>query len=154
MTTKRSRMPSSSRWRALSLVLIGILAGTLLLGTASAHLTTFEHVKKKHFYTKKIADNRFVKRMWAVVDTDGHLVRGRGASGALRTGEGVYLVTFNSDVDGCSYDVTPWAGNGGTSPRITAATTGGIVGTDQVRVGTLDPDGVFLDGGFSLAVTC
>ncbi len=79
MTDKESTRVVSSRWRSISLLLIGLLAGSLLVETASAHLTTFRHVKQSHFYTKRVANKRFVKaneRPWAVVAADGSLVEG------------------------------------------------------------------------------
>lgn len=37
-----------------------MLAGAILITPASAHITTFNHLKAKHIYTKKVADERFV----------------------------------------------------------------------------------------------
>jgi hypothetical protein len=45
---------------ALSLVLAGVLMGSIMLTPVGAHFTTFNHLKNKHFYTKKAADSRFV----------------------------------------------------------------------------------------------
>jgi hypothetical protein len=46
--------------RAGALVLIGALAGSVMLTPVGAHITTFNHLKNKHFYTKKAANARFV----------------------------------------------------------------------------------------------
>lgn len=58
-------MMEKGRWalrlgRAGALVLIGALAGSVMLTPVSAHFTTFNHLKNKHFFTKKAADSRFV----------------------------------------------------------------------------------------------
>jgi hypothetical protein len=46
--------------RAAVLVGTGALVGSVLLTPVGAHFTTFNHLKNKHFYTKKAADSRFV----------------------------------------------------------------------------------------------
>lgn len=54
------RRKTVGRWVAV--VLVGMLAGSVMLTPAGAHLNnplTFNHLKK-HFYTKKAADNRFI----------------------------------------------------------------------------------------------
>jgi hypothetical protein len=43
-----------------ALVLAGVLMGSVMLTPVGAHITTFNHLKTKHFYTKKAADARFV----------------------------------------------------------------------------------------------
>lgn len=43
-----------------ALVLAGVLMGSVMLTPVGAHITTFNHLKAKHFYTKKAADARFV----------------------------------------------------------------------------------------------
>ncbi len=45
----------SARWRALSLILIGLVAGTLLLTPAGAHIGTPSHLWKKHLKAKVTA---------------------------------------------------------------------------------------------------
>lgn len=46
--------------RAAVLVATGALVGSVMLTPVGAHFTTFNHLKNKHFYTKKAADSRFV----------------------------------------------------------------------------------------------
>jgi hypothetical protein len=43
-----------------ALVLAGVLMGSVMVTPVGAHFTTFNHLKNKHFYTKKAADTRFV----------------------------------------------------------------------------------------------
>lgn len=64
MAGRRTPNAVSSRWRALSLLLVGLLAGTLLLPPVSAHISgSVTHTKnhmKKFFWLKKAANKRFV----------------------------------------------------------------------------------------------
>lgn len=46
--------------RAAVLVATGALVGSVMLTPVGAHITTFNHLKTKHFYTKKAADARFI----------------------------------------------------------------------------------------------
>ena len=49
-------------------------------------------------------------QLWAVVKKDGTLVRGHGLAPSnpptRKEATGIYRVTFNRDVDGCSYQAT------------------------------------------------
>lgn len=58
MADKKVPRVVSTKWRALALLLVGLLAGSLLLGTASAHIGSFQHLKT-HFYTKAKANKLF-----------------------------------------------------------------------------------------------
>jgi hypothetical protein len=44
----------------VAVLLAGMLAGSVMLTPVGAHITTFKHLKTKHFYTKKAADSRFI----------------------------------------------------------------------------------------------
>lgn len=44
----------------LAVLLTGMLAGSVMLTPVGAHISTFNHLKAKHFYTKKAADARFI----------------------------------------------------------------------------------------------
>jgi hypothetical protein len=60
----------SSRFRAVSLLTAGMLAGTILVSPVGAHVTSgVKHLINKHlkkvFYTKKIADNRYLAKTLA-----------------------------------------------------------------------------------------
>ena len=59
---------------AVALVLAGVLMGSIMLTPVGAHITTFKHLKTKHFFTKKAANARFIDTAEAgetkvVVDT-------------------------------------------------------------------------------------
>jgi hypothetical protein len=49
------------------------------------------------------AMTRQLTTLWAVVDADGNLVRGKGAVKSERLGTGFYRVTFNRNVRACAY---------------------------------------------------
>jgi hypothetical protein len=42
-------------------MLAGMFVGLMMLTPAGAHISTFAHLKAKHFYTKKAADSRFIE---------------------------------------------------------------------------------------------
>lgn len=50
------------RWvaRSVAVLVVGMMAGSVMLTPVGAHITTFNHLKTKHFFTKKAADARFV----------------------------------------------------------------------------------------------
>lgn len=133
-------------------VLMGVLAAPSQ--SAVAHDGDFNHYKTKHFFTKKAANDRFVIQRYAVVDSAGNLVRGERVASATRNGEGSYKVTFKKDVADCAFSVTPLAENGAIPIRFAVASTGALWGDKSVGVGILKSDGSFLDGGFSIVMTC
>lgn len=149
-------MPSSNRVkRLLPTLLIAVMAAVALapVPIASAHDGDFKHLKS-HFYTKATANQRFTPRMFAVVGADGTLVRHYKAAASTRSGPGTYWVTFKRDISTCAYAVTPIAENGATPIRFASIGRGGFIPDDQVVVAVFGSDGSFLDGGFSLVVTC
>jgi hypothetical protein len=85
--------------------------------------------------------------VWAVVDVDGDLVRGKGATTAFNQNTGTYFVLFARDVSTCAY---------------TATTSGGFAGDTSVDTG-LSPRDVIVstangatlqDLAFHLIVAC
>jgi hypothetical protein len=50
------------RWvaRSVAVLVAGMLAGSVMLTPVGAHITTFNHLKTKHFFTKKAANARFI----------------------------------------------------------------------------------------------
>jgi hypothetical protein len=57
MRDERERV-QIGRW--IATLLAGMLAGSVILTPVGAHITSFNHLKTKHFYSKKAADDRFV----------------------------------------------------------------------------------------------
>jgi len=85
------------------------------------------------------------KVTFAVVRADGVLIRGKGATGAERTGTGSYEVTFDRPVGPCAWVATP------IDP--------GLVTTVDSPAGTVLVDTLALGGNpadltFSLQVAC
>jgi hypothetical protein len=95
--------------------------------------------------------------LWAVVNNDGLLVRGRGQAAGDpvgRTNTGIYHVIFNRDVRGCAYLAT--LGNPGTGgpPAGEVSVASHPANVNAVRVRTANPNGAVADRPFQLAVTC
>jgi hypothetical protein len=95
--------------------------------------------------------------LWAVVNSDGILVRGKGQGGgdpASRTGVGIYDAVFNRDVRGCSYQATLGGVGTGGPPRGQVSVTSHPTNPNGVRVRTDDDAGTPADKSFHLAVLC
>lgn len=96
------------------------------------------------------------KTLFAVVNSDGSLARGAGATGSfsLSAGSGDYEVDFNRDVTSCAYVATLGNATAGTAPNgfITDAARAG--NPDAVFVKTSDTAGNPADIQFHLAVVC
>lgn len=56
----RSGKRGSRVGRSVAVLLVGMLAGSLMLTPVGAHIGSFSHLTAKHFFTKKAADARFV----------------------------------------------------------------------------------------------
>ena len=92
-----------------------------------------------------------LKTLWAVVDANGTLVRGKGAVSS-NGGGGAYGVFFNRDVSRCAYAATI-----GTRdvPAVLTATSAGAVGKPKVvEVFTLKTDFTRVGMAFHLVVHC
>jgi hypothetical protein len=46
--------------RLVAVLIVGILAGSVMLTPVGAHISSFKHLTTKHFFTKKAADARFI----------------------------------------------------------------------------------------------
>lgn len=75
------------RWvaRSLAVLVVGMLAGSVMLTPVGAHITTFNHLKTKHFYTKKAADSRFINVGEKASDAD--TLDGTDSTGFLKGGQ-------------------------------------------------------------------
>jgi hypothetical protein len=79
------------------------LAGAMGLGT----LRTASARKRKKKKCKRCGDSGANSTLWAVVDLDGTLIRGKGATESDHDATfDTYTVAFNRDVDQCAYAVT------------------------------------------------
>jgi hypothetical protein len=68
--------------RAAILVATGALAGSVMLSPVGAHIKNFNHLKTKHFYTKKAADQKF----YAKADADAKFLDSTDAAGGALAG--------------------------------------------------------------------
>ena len=94
-------------------------------------------------------------RVFAVVNADGTLARGRGASTVTKIGTGVYDVRFNRNIGTCTWEGTVGFGqfSGSTGPaQITI--TGRAGTTNGLFVTTFDATGVATDEPFHALVVC
>jgi hypothetical protein len=121
------------------------------------HQANKRYYTKAEVYSKSHADARFVNQdelLWAVVNDDGTLARGSGASSSQRLAPGQYEVRFGGrSVRECAYTAT--LGNAGITAQL------GFVSAVR-RSDT--PDGVFVatwntgttasDLPFHLIVSC
>jgi hypothetical protein len=93
--------------------------------------------------------------LFAVVNSNGTLARGFGATGVVREAAGVYRVAFRQTISGCAFTGTiGLAGNVGVSPPGEIQVVTANVSPAQVFVTTTNSAGAFADRGFHLHVAC
>ena len=91
----------------------------------------------------------------AVVDADGTLARGRGATGVIHTTEGIYEVDFTKDVSACAYTASiGLPGTTGGSDPGTVTVAGRSETPNGVYVQTFDRKGRAQNLGFHLILSC
>jgi hypothetical protein len=98
----------------------------------------------------------FARRLWAVVDDDGTLLRDVGAASVTKAAAG-YYVRFGSAIDQCAYSATIGkAGTTYTTPGdiVAAHSTANGDATHDVLVTIRNDAGAVVDRGFSLIVVC
>jgi hypothetical protein len=95
-----------------------------------------------------------VTNLWAVVETDGTLVRGTAVSSGPLT-LGAYEVVFDRDVTGCAYLATSGlTGTSGSPPSIFPTVVGRAGNANAVYVKLYDDAAVLTNGSFHVAVFC
>ena len=92
----------------------------------------------------------------AVINADGSIARGFGVKSVTHTaGAGSYIVIFNRNVRGCSYNASIGLGGAsGTSARGFITVVGAAVSVRGVFVTTDDITGAQAERGFHLLVSC
>ena len=91
--------------------------------------------------------------LWAVVDPGGALARNKGAASSQKLGTGDYLVTFSTDITGCSYVASIGGPTTQNNPgEISPAQRTGVA--QAVEVETYNSAGANSDRSFNLAVFC
>jgi hypothetical protein len=169
-------------WKVVALVATSMTVGTVMVGTpAGAHVAgwahnwtehirpradaryyTKTHANKRYYtksqvYTKPQSDARFVNEhdlLWAVVNSNGTLARGKSGSSSQRLATGQYEVRFTGrSVRDCAYTAT--LGNAGITPQL------GFVSAvrrsevpESVFVATWNTTSTPADLPFHLTVTC
>lgn len=117
----QGRKVVSARWRALALVLVGVMVGLFLLAPASAHIGTPKHLWKTHIKPKTdaryVQDKIFYRRsaqqsvgvgLFDAVNVScppGTLVVGGGMAGSV---QGVGLEQSGPTVTGATTTFTGW----------------------------------------------
>jgi len=94
------------------------------------------------------AKKKELKTLWAIVDSDGNIVRSKGNAVSIYTGRtGVYQIRFNRNVNGCAKVATIDGGSSG-EPSFTN------YDPSKVDVFTANSSGVLADRAFQLVVLC
>jgi hypothetical protein len=96
------------------------------------------------------AEARPLKTLWAVVNADGTLVRGKGVVNVFKGDLANYEITFNRDVSTCAKTATI---NGYFSPPGEIFVKG-QASNRVILVSTYNHDGNSANRGFSLVVNC
>jgi hypothetical protein len=92
--------------------------------------------------------------LWAVVTSNGILIRGSSGTNASETGTGQYLVGFNRDVSGCAYSATIGSTSTGTAHGSIDVASFNL-SSNGVSVDTFAPGGVTATAEpFHLVVVC
>ena len=100
------------------------------------------------------ARRRLLKTLWAVVNADGTLERGKGVIGTSKPGTGDYRVTFNRDVAGCAYSATLDEAAAGEISVFKKEVGGDETTPQQVAVATRNSASTLVDKPFHLIVHC
>lgn len=93
---------------------------------------------------------------FAVVDSNGTRVRGRGTTSTARTGPGRYQVVFDADIRGCAYFATAGDPSAGPPPQNTQISVSSLASNvNGVAVRTENGGtGAEVDRPFHLVVLC
>jgi hypothetical protein len=91
-----------------------------------------------------------LKTLWAVVNADGTLDRGKGVTDSDKVSTGEYEIQFNRDVSRCAHSATFDHASGFIFISLRDAS----IGAREVGVTTTDRSAVVRDSPFHLIVTC
>jgi hypothetical protein len=118
--------------------------------------------KVEHFNADQVdglSSEEIGREPWAVIDGDGtpSVIRSTPGITVSRSAVGDYNVQFATDVNACSYQVTP-ADTAGNRTVSAVSSPGSPANNKQVRVGIKraggQNEGEFVDGDFQIAVHC
>ena len=150
-------MATERRWRVVALLALGIVIGIALTASpATSHVANWTHNWNKHI--KPRADNRYVNTkefLWAVVETDGTLVRGSRVVSAANFAGSQYEVIFNRDVTGCAFIAVIGSPGSAVFPAPGGAEVAGRSGKPNgVAIQTFNSAGAPAQRPFHLQVLC
>jgi hypothetical protein len=134
-------------------VVIGRLKMVLLVaGIAGVLLTAASVMLGSLVEDAEAARGTQLKTLWAVVNSDGTLARGKGATSINKpTGTtGEYEIKFKQDVSRCAYSATFDHSSG----FIFISLRDSSIGAREVGVTTTDRNAVVRDSPFHLVVNC
>ena len=130
----------TSRLKAL---LIAVGMAVALLAAASVVVGSFTD-------DADAARRTQLKTLWAVVNADGTLARGKGVTSSSKVDTGDYEIRFRQDVSRCASSAT----FDHTSGFIFIALRDSRIGPREVGVTTTDRNAVVRDSPFHLIVQC
>lgn len=99
-----------------------------------------------------ISENCCVKQYWAVLETDGTLIRGRNVVNVIKLGVGQYEVEFTNDMQRGVFVATIGRPGIFTEPPGTISVAVRAGNNNAVWVDTHDTDGKYADRAFHLLV--
>jgi hypothetical protein len=150
--------------RRLSVVLAGVLLMGVLVALGITQATAQSDNLNSQPSTSKYADDTRDGRveaaalktvLWAVVNPNGTLARGRGARDANALDVGAYEVLFDRNVRRCSYTATiGLRGAEGASAPGEITVVGRAAARNGVFITTHNSTGTFANRGFHLTVNC
>lgn len=91
---------------------------------------------------------RLLTTLWAVVNTDGMIARGKGVTSSIKSSTREYEIIFRQSVISCTYSATFDHDSGFISPMDSS------IGSREVGVTTLNRSGIVRDSSFHLIVHC
>ena len=139
----------------VTLAAAAALTGGLLASTASADTSAAKNVPGKTSFVAASTAASVPPRVFAVVNGDSTLLRGKAVASTASLGTGVYDIRFNRNISTCSWVGTVGFGSfsGSTGPAMITIT--GRAGTNNgLFVTTFDSTGTPAALPFSADVIC
>jgi hypothetical protein len=148
------------RYRPSPAIVLASIALIVALAGSAVALPGKKGVKADDLATGSVTKRAIGKtgvyglRLWAVIDTNGSLVRGGGVDSATRASTGAYHIVFKQNVSKCAYLATI----GRTGAEVAEPGeigTGGLPETVKgVWVRTRDSAGNVSDRSFHIGIIC
>jgi hypothetical protein len=104
------------------------------------------------FALPRDAEAADLKTLWAIVNENGPLERGKGITSVSKPATGEYTIKFSQDVSRCASSAT--LRNGSGFVFLDTIRTGDPLTRREVGLTTLNRDGVVRDTAFHLVVNC